>query len=85
MVADKDVEKILELLPSYGLYYFTKAQIPRAMSETKLKELGSQTGLRGNSFPNVNLALEAALEKAGLDDLIIIFGSIFLASEINKQ
>jgi len=85
MVADKDVEQIVEQLPTYALYYFTKAQIPRAMSEIKLKELGNQSGLRGNSFPNVNLALEAALVKADSDDLIIIFGSIFLASEINIQ
>ncbi len=85
MVADKDVEQIVEQLPTYALYYFTKAQIPRAMSETKLKELGNQSGLRGNSFPNVNLALEAAVEKACSDDLIIIFGSIFLASEINRN
>ncbi|MBK8312032.1 MAG: hypothetical protein IPL04_15100 [Chitinophagaceae bacterium] len=78
MVADKDVEQIVEQLPTYALYYFTKAQIPRAMSEIKLKELGNQSGLRGNSFPNVNLALEAALVKADSDDLIIIFEVFFL-------
>ena len=38
MVKDKDVSKILALLPKFATYYFTKAQIPRALPESELAE-----------------------------------------------
>ncbi len=38
MVKDKDIEKVLELLPFEAKYYFTKAQIPRALPENALEQ-----------------------------------------------
>jgi dihydrofolate synthase/folylpolyglutamate synthase len=35
-VKDKDVSNILSLFPKTANYYFTKAQIPRAMDENDL-------------------------------------------------
>ncbi|MEO5946887.1 MAG: folylpolyglutamate synthase/dihydrofolate synthase family protein [Chitinophagaceae bacterium] len=83
MVKDKEVDKILELLPPYAIYYFTKSQIPRAINENELKKSGTLHGLRGNSFPDVNTALQSALSQSHQDDLIIISGSIFLIGEVN--
>lgn len=83
MVKDKEVDKILELLPPYAIYYFTKSQIPRAIHENELKKSGTLHGLRGNSFPDVNTALQSALAQSHQDDLIIISGSIFLIGEVN--
>ncbi len=83
MVKDKEVDKILEILPPYAIYYFTKSQIPRAINENELKKFGTLHGLRGNSFPDVNTALKSALSQSHKDDLIIISGSIFLIGEVN--
>lgn len=85
LAADKEINEILEILPTYAIYYFTKAQIPRAIAEDDLKKFGNQTGLRGNAYPEVNSAIETAISKSDKDDLIIIFGSIFLAGEIAYQ
>lgn len=83
MVKDKDIRAALELLPRNAFFYFTKAQIPRALPENELEELGRQTGLRGQSFPDVNTALRAALQKAGSTDLILVCGSVFLIAEVD--
>jgi dihydrofolate synthase/folylpolyglutamate synthase len=82
MVKDKEVEKILNLLPKEALYYFTKAQIPRAIPENELTEKAKLVNLKGHSFPNVNEALRSALQHAHQDDLIIVCGSVFLVGEV---
>ncbi|MGB3008024.1 MAG: cyanophycin synthetase, partial [Chitinophagaceae bacterium] len=83
MVKDKVVEKVLEQLPKTATYYFTKAQIPRAMEEEVLKEKATHNGLIGKSFGNVNFALFSAAQKAEKKDMIIVCGSIFLIGEIS--
>lgn len=83
MVKDKDISKALSLLPKYADYYFTKAQIPRAMPETELAEIAATYGLKGKQFPEVNYALKEALTHANKDDLIIVLGSVFLVGEVN--
>ena len=82
-VKDKDVNGILSLLPKTAGYYFTKAQIPRALNEKDLAYAAKQYGLEGKAFDNVNLALKEALTHADNDDLILICGSVFLIGEVN--
>jgi dihydrofolate synthase/folylpolyglutamate synthase len=83
MVKDKAIENILSPLPKMANYYFTRAQIPRALPETELAEKAEKLGLQGRSFSHVKQALEAAVLKAGSKDLILICGSVFLAGEVN--
>ena len=83
MVKDKEVEKILSLLPKNARYYFTKAQIPRAMSEDELTVKATIAELRGSTYSEVNNALQDALLHAHRDDLILVCGSVFLVGEIN--
>ncbi len=83
MVKDKEVEKVLALLPKTATYYFTKAQIPRALDENILKEQAAVPGLQGQTYNDVNTALQAALQHAHRDDLILICGSVFLVGEVN--
>ena len=83
MVKDKAIEKVLALLPPYAKYYFTKAQIPRALAEDELAAKAAATGLQGSTYTEVNLALKAALTHAHKDDLILICGSVFLVAEVN--
>ena len=82
MVKDKEVEKILTLLPKKAQYYFTKAQIPRAIPEHELVEKAKRMNLSGHPFPNVNAALQSALQRAHPDDLIVVCGSVYLVGEV---
>jgi dihydrofolate synthase/folylpolyglutamate synthase len=84
MVKDKDVSKVLSLLPITATYYFTQAQIPRAMpvEELRIKAAGFQ--LYGNAYPNVNLAIAAAKATADKRDLILVCGSVFVIGEVNR-
>lgn len=85
MVKDKEVEKILMILPKEAIYYFTKAQIPRAINEEQLVSIAKEVGLKGKTFPEVNEALKIARQHAHPDDLIIVCGSVFLVGEVNQS
>jgi dihydrofolate synthase/folylpolyglutamate synthase len=85
MVKDKAIENILRPLPKMANYYFTRAQIPRALPETELAEKAEKLGLQGQSFPNVKQALESAVLKANKKDVILVCGSVFLAGEVNMK
>ena len=83
MVKDKEVEKVLALLPKHAAYYFTQAQIPRALDAESLQQKAFQLGLSGNHFPTVNIALNEAKQHAHKDDLILVCGSVFVVGEVN--
>ena len=85
LVKDKAIENILRHLPPIANYYFTRAQIPRALPEEELAVQAGLVGLKGQIFPNVKKALEAAVLNAGPKDLILICGSVFLAGEVNLK
>ena len=82
MVKDKEIEKVLSLLPHAATYYFTQAHIPRAIEATILQDKAKQYNLYGHTYPDVNSALDEAKNKAGKKDLIIICGSVFLVGEV---
>jgi dihydrofolate synthase/folylpolyglutamate synthase len=82
MVKDKEIDNVLALLPSEGEYYFTKAQIPRALPENILHEKAIARGLKGESYEDVNTALKAALNNASKEDLILVCGSVFVVGEV---
>lgn len=82
MVKDKDAGKILSLLPKHAHYYFTKAQIPRALPEEELHAKASAWGLSGNHYADVNTALHAATSNASAKDLIVVCGSVFVVGEV---
>lgn len=81
MVNDKDISGVLSLLPQKAIYYFTKADIPRAMDERQLQTLAGKKGLMGYSYPSVAEAVAAAKEWALPDDFIFIGGSNFIVGE----
>lgn len=82
MVKDKEIEKVLALLPLEATYYFTRAAIPRALPENELKELAYGFKLNGTAYPDVKTAKKQALLNAGAEDLILICGSVFIVGEI---
>ncbi len=80
-VNDKDVSKILELLPKDATYYFTKANIPRALDANELFERAQKIKLKGKTFSNVKEAIEAAKKAYKKNDLILIGGSTFIVGD----
>ena len=84
MVNDKDISAMLTLLPKDASYYFSNAQIPRALPAVALQESAKQFGLTGNSYIDVNEALNAAKNTAEKNDFIIVCGSVFLVAEVNE-
>jgi dihydrofolate synthase/folylpolyglutamate synthase len=84
MVKDKEIEKVLALLPENAVYYFTKAQIPRALDEIILQQKAKAFNLKGETYLNVHDALEGAKQTASAQDLILICGSVFLVGEVKQ-
>lgn len=83
MVQDKDISKILDLLPKEARYVFCQADLPRALEAGILAQKAAEFGLIGEVIPNVNQALQFARKNAGSNDLIFIGGSTFVVAEID--
>ncbi len=81
MVKDKDIDKILALLPKKAIYYFTKANLPRAIDEKELQSKAITFGLQGKTYATVIEARDAAKLAAQKDDMIFIGGSTFVVGE----
>lgn len=84
MVNDKEIDKVLELLPTTAHYYFTNAQIPRALDAESLRLKAKSLRLNGKNYPDVNTAVEEAKLKADKNDLVIVCGSVFLVAEVER-
>ena len=83
MVNDKDISKILNLLPKDAVYYFCQASIPRALDAVELADQAAGCGLHGEVEPDVNAALRKATRAAGPNDLIFVGGSTFVVGEVD--
>jgi dihydrofolate synthase / folylpolyglutamate synthase len=81
-VKDKDISKVLTLLPKTARYIFCQAKIPRALPAQDLKEKSRQFGLDGLVVEDVNEAIAKAKEMSGPEDFIFIGGSTFVVAEI---
>jgi dihydrofolate synthase/folylpolyglutamate synthase len=83
VVNDKDVSKMLGLLPPHATYYFCQATIPRALPATELAERAAAVGLQGSVYGPVPVAVAAARAAAGPDDVVFIGGSTFVVAEVD--
>lgn len=81
MVSDKDICAVLKILPKNAQYYFTKADIKRALDENELERMAKSFELKGNSFPVVGLAYQAALKDSSPDDFIYVGGSSYIVAD----
>ena len=82
MVADKDVDGVLERLPSEANYIFCQANIPRALSAADLLEKSTKFSLKGIVISEPKKALLKVQELANENDLIFVGGSTFVVAEI---
>ncbi|MES2371352.1 MAG: folylpolyglutamate synthase/dihydrofolate synthase family protein [Bacteroidota bacterium] len=84
MVKDKEIDAVLALLPKHATYYFTQAQIPRALDAESLRLNAERFELIGKTFGDVNAALQNALSHAHKEDMILVCGSVFLVGEVHS-
>lgn len=82
VVNDKDISKILAMLPKDATYYFCKPDIPRGLEAESLKLKAESFGLKGEVYASVKAALQAAQSAAGENDLVFIGGSTFVVAEV---
>ena len=86
IMADKDLDAILPLMPRTATYLFTTPDTPRALPAEQILrryELsrGGQAPGHALSVPSVAEAVQKALEMATPDTLIYIGGSTFVVAE----
>ncbi|MBL7931851.1 MAG: bifunctional folylpolyglutamate synthase/dihydrofolate synthase [Bacteroidia bacterium] len=80
-VNDKDISKILSLLPKDAIYYFVKANIPRALDENDLMKQAQRFKLNGKAYKTVEEGIKAAKKAAKKSDFIFIGGSTFVVGD----
>ncbi|MDR0733363.1 MAG: bifunctional folylpolyglutamate synthase/dihydrofolate synthase [Dysgonamonadaceae bacterium] len=85
MVNDKDISAVLRILPVDAKYYFTQANLPRALDARLLAEQAGRFGLKGEVFPSVAGAFSEAKGRAGKNDFIFVGGSAFVVAEILSE
>ncbi|HDZ40616.1 MAG TPA: bifunctional folylpolyglutamate synthase/dihydrofolate synthase [Bacteroidetes bacterium] len=85
MVNDKDSDSILSLLPHSANYYFTRADIPRALDPDILRKKALGYSLEGDSYNSVIKAYNAALGSADREDLIFVGGSSFVVADFLRD
>jgi dihydrofolate synthase/folylpolyglutamate synthase len=81
MVNDKDSSSMLALLPKNAQYYFTQANIERALSVELLRQKAQSYDLEGDMYLSVKQAVKSALLESSPDDFILITGSNYVVGE----
>ena len=84
-VADKELDLLFPILPKNGIYYFVAANIPRAMKSIQVKEFFSAMGMMGNAYNSVIEGYTMAMQKAKINDIVMVIGSIFVLGELLEQ
>jgi dihydrofolate synthase / folylpolyglutamate synthase len=82
VVRDKDIARMLSLLPKNATYYFAKADIPRGMPADELQQKAGEHQLYGNCFDSIATALAAAKTAAKNSDIVFVGGSCFTVAEV---
>jgi dihydrofolate synthase/folylpolyglutamate synthase len=82
MVNDKDISKVLAMLPTHATYYFCRPDIPRGLEAESIKQQAAIVGLHGEAYPSVKAALMAAQAAATDKDLVFAGGSTFVVAEV---
>ena len=78
IMADKDLEAIIPLMPRSATYIFTTPDTPRALPA---QEIANNFGAPATVIDNVQDAVQKALELATPETIIYIGGSTFVVSE----
>ncbi len=85
MVDDKDVDGVMQLLPTDAQYYFTKANNKRAIPESQLALKAKEHGLQGNTFPTVSEAYNMVKSVVAREDFVFVGGSSYVVADFLKN
>lgn len=85
MVSDKDIEAVLRQLPQKATYYFCNAPTPRALAAQSLADMARRYDLKGNVYPTINEAIDAALAQCHEKEIVFVGGSNFIVCEAMKR
>ncbi len=83
-VKDKSLTGIFDVLPPGATYYWTEANVPRALPAKTLQTEAKNYNLIGETFQNVTLAMAQAKMTSAINDIILITGSTFVVAEIES-
>lgn len=81
-VNDKDLTKMLPLLPKDAVYYFCRPDLPRGRNAEELQNEAAKYGLKGYAYPSVQEAYQTALKSALAKELVFVGGSVFVVAEV---
>ena len=81
VASDKDYRKMLRVMPSDAVYYYVKADIPRALEAEALAKAGNGEGRQGNAYGKVENGLRQAIADAAENDLVLVCGSFYVVAD----
>lgn len=81
-VQDKEVSKVLKLLPLDAHYHCCSPNLPRAMQIDVLMQHLDESGRRGTAYDSVREAYNGALRIASDKDFVLVCGSNFVVAEV---
>jgi len=84
MVADKDLDLVLQILPKNAGYIFCESHNPRSLKASNLLSLAQKNGLMGIVIEDVNEAIAFVKSKMAQDDIMLVTGSTYLIAEIDE-
>jgi len=84
MVADKDLDLVLQILPPNAHYIFCESNNPRSLKALNLLAKAQEIGLIGTVIEDVNEAIAFVKSKMAHDDVILVTGSTYLIAEIDE-
>lgn len=82
MVDDKDIDRVINMLPNDAVYYFTQASTHRAIPASTVREKAASHGLRGEAYGSVSQAYMKAMADASEHDFIFIGGSSYVVADL---
>ena len=84
MVADKDLDLVLQILPQDAHYIFCESNNPRSLKALNLWATAQKIGLIGTVIEDVNEAIAFVKSKMANNDVILVTGSTYLIAEIDE-
>lgn len=85
MVKDKDIDKVITLLPKDAVYYLCQAKIERAFPVKELATKLQSQDLECRICGNVTDAYRSAQDAANAEDLVFVGGSCFVVGELLSE
>ncbi|GMN11010.1 folylpolyglutamate synthase/dihydrofolate synthase family protein [Croceitalea sp. MTPC9] len=81
-VNDKELSKVLAIMPKRATYYFVTPNIPRGLHAEELSVLATEHQLVGKAYETVAKGMKSAIKNAKKEDFIYVGGSTFVVAEI---